>query len=140
MSDGSAFFDTNVLVYLFDRSAGAKQKRARALLAELAPTIVISTQVLQEFYVTTTAKLAPPLSPEDAESQVRNFSAFDVVSIDVALVRSAISLSREHKLSLWDALIVESAHARGCTRLLTEDLQHGREFGRLRVENPFRTT
>jgi predicted nucleic acid-binding protein len=140
MSDGSTFFDTNVLVYLFDRSAAAKQKRARALLAELAPAIVISTQVLQEFYVTTTAKLTPPLSPEDAESQVRNFSAFDVVAIDVALVRSAISLSREHKLSLWDALIVESARARGCTRLLTEDLQHGREFGRLRVENPFRPT
>jgi predicted nucleic acid-binding protein len=140
MSDGSAFFDTNVLVYLFDRSAKAKQKRAQALLAELAPAIVISTQVLQEFYVTATAKLTPPLSPEDAESQVRNFSAFDVVAIDVALVRSAISLSREHKLSLWDALIVESARARGCTRLLTEDLQHGREFGRLRVENPFRPT
>lgn len=137
MSDGSTFFDTNVLVYLFDRSAAAKQKRARALLAELAPAIVISTQVLLEFYVTATAKLTPPLSPEDAESQVRNFSAFDVVAIDVALVRRAISLSREHKLSLWDALIVESARARGCTRLLTEDLQHGREFGRLRVENPF---
>src|SRR5712692_5502110 len=58
MSDGSAFFDTNVLVYLFDRTVAAKQKRAQALLSELAPSIVISTQVLQEFYVTVTRKLA----------------------------------------------------------------------------------
>ena len=93
--------------------------------------------MLQEFYVTVTRKLSPALSAEDAEEQVQNFSAFDVVAIDVPLIRTAIALAREHTLSLWDALVVESAGARGCTRLLTEDLQHGREFGRVRVENPF---
>ena len=58
--------------------------------------------------------------------------------IDAALVLRGVSLSREHGLSLWDALIVEAARAAGCARLLTEDLQHGRRFGAVRVENPFR--
>src|SRR5229473_3271201 len=69
MSADSTFFDTNVLVYLFDRNAAAKQRRAQALLADLTPSIVISTQVLQEFYVTVTRKLSPALSPKDAEQQ-----------------------------------------------------------------------
>jgi predicted nucleic acid-binding protein len=137
MSGDSPFFDTSVLVYLFDRSASEKRKRAQTLLAEHGPSLVISTQVLQEFHVTVTRKLSPPLSAEAAEEQVQNFSAFPVVAIDVPLVRAAIAASREHAISLWDALIVESARARGCSRLLTEDLQHGREFGRLRVVNPF---
>jgi predicted nucleic acid-binding protein len=102
-----------------------------------ATPIVISTQVLQEFYVTVTRKLSPALSAEEAEQQVQNFSAFEVIAIDVPLTRSAITLAREHTLSLWDALVVESARARDCSRVLTEDLQHGREFGRLRIENPF---
>jgi predicted nucleic acid-binding protein len=53
------------------------------------------------------------------------------------MVFRAISRSRRHTLSLWDALIVEAALARGCTRLLSEDLQDGRRFGGLVVENPF---
>ena len=49
-----------------------------------------------------------------------------------------MTLARKQRLSVWDALIVESARARGCRRLLSEDLQHGREFGSVRIENPFR--
>jgi predicted nucleic acid-binding protein len=64
-------------------------------------------------------------------------SDLDVVVLDVPLVVRAVARSREHRLSLWDALIVQAAHSRGCTRLLTEDLQDGRQFGALRVENPF---
>ena len=138
MNGARTFLDSNVLVYLFDRSAPEKQKRAQGLLRELETSIVISTQVLQEFYVNVTRKQAPPLSVDDAQRQVDSFSAFEVVVIDVPLIGAAIRLSREHRLSLWDALIVESARARGCRRLFSEDLQHGREFGIVRVENPFR--
>ena len=101
--------------------------------------MVISTQVLLEFYVTATRKLATPMSEEDAGRRVQELSGTDVVDVTVPLVRAALALSREHRLSMWDALIVESARARGCRRLFTEDLQHGREFGIVRVENPFRS-
>jgi predicted nucleic acid-binding protein len=40
-------------------------------------------------------------------------------------------------MSFWDAAVIEAARARGCSRLLSEDLQDGREFGRVRIENPF---
>jgi predicted nucleic acid-binding protein len=138
MNGDKAFVDTNVLLYAVDTSSPAKRARAVSLLAEFAGSIVISTQVLLEFYVTATRKLAKPLLPEEAERRVHELSGTDVVEVTVPLVRTAVALSREHRLSLWDALIVESARARGCRRLFSEDLQHGREFGIVRVENPFR--
>lgn len=138
MNGEKAFVDTNVFIYAVDRHAPAKQRRAQTVLEGIGPSsIVLSTQVLQEFYVTATRKLAEPLSAEETERRVSELSALDVVLIEVPLIRGAITLSREHSIAFWDALVVESARARGCRRLLTEDLQDGREFGALRVENPF---
>jgi predicted nucleic acid-binding protein len=137
MSD-RAFVDTNVLVYLFDRDAPDKRARARRLLAELGGRAVVSTQVLQEFFVSVTRKLARPLPEDEAEAAVRDLAGLDVVELDVALVLQAITLARRQRLSLWDSLIVGAALARGCEVLFSEDLQHGRRLGALRIENPFR--
>jgi predicted nucleic acid-binding protein len=134
---GRTFLDTNVLVYLFDRDAPAKQQRARDVLSEIGPTAVLSTQVLQEFYVSVTRKLAKPLPAADAEGAVNDFAAFEIVVVDVPIVKQAMALSRSETLSFWDSLIVASAQAHGCSRLLSEDLQDGRVFGDLHVENPF---
>jgi len=136
---GKTFVDTDVFVYLFDRANPDKQHRARRLIDELGPTVVLSTQVLQEFYVAVTRKLAKPLSPSDAAAVVGDLSALEVVIVDVPLMQRAIASSQTHHLSLWDALIVESARASGAERLVTEYLPAGRRFGRLRVENPFET-
>lgn len=136
MSD-RAFVDTNVLVYLFDRDAPAKRRRAREIIVELGPRLILSTQVLQEFYVSVTSKLATPLSPAEAEAAVRDLVALDTVGVDVALILAAIVTSRRRRTSFWDALIIEAARSRGCQRLLSEDLQPGGTFGDLRVENPF---
>ena len=132
-----AFVDTNVFVYLFDGDSPRKQARAREIISREAGAIVLSTQVLQEFYVTVTRKLAVPLDPSDAEEATRDLSAFDVVTVDVPLILRAIALARVSKISMWDALIIESAIDSGCDRLLTEDLQTGQVFGSLLVENPF---
>ncbi len=131
------FVDTNVFVYLFDRDARVKQARAAALVEEEAEAIVISTQVLQEFYVTVTRKLGKPLPKPEAEAAVRRLAALSVVDTDVDLVLAAVTSSRRHRISYWDALIVEAALRGECRRLLTEDLQHGRRFADLTVENPF---
>lgn len=136
MTDKS-FLDTNVLVYLFDRDAPAKQARARHIVERVGADGVVSTQVLQEFYVSVTRKLGKPLPAAEAESAVHDLSALDVVVVDVPMVKRAIALARSDSLSFWDALIVAAARAHGCTRLLSEDLQDGRVFGDLRVENPF---
>ena len=134
---GKVFVDTNVLVYLFDRDAPAKQQRARGIVGELGAGLVLSTQVLQEFYVSVTRKLAKPLSLREAEDAVADLMALDVVVVDVAIIRAAIARSREDRLSFWDGVIIETARASGCALLLSEDLQHGRAFGTTRVENPF---
>ena len=117
-----------------------KQTVARQVLAGDGGDvrIVISTQVLQEFYVTVTRKLGTPLSEREAEGAARDLASLDVVDVDLGMVFRAIAGARTHKISLWDALIVEAGQTRGCRRLLTEDLQHGQLFGNLRVENPFR--
>lgn len=134
---GKAFLDTNVLVYLFDKESPAKQRRARAVLEAEGSSAAVSTQVLQEFYVTVTRKLGHPMPERDAEAAVRELAALEVVPVDGPLVLSGIARSRKDRLSLWDALIVEAALQGGCRRLLTEDLQDRRRFGALHVENPF---
>lgn len=134
------FADTNVLVYLFDADAAAKRERAREILATdgVEGRLVISTQVLQELFVTVTRKLAVPLPPAEALAAFDSLEELPVIPIDRPLVRAAAELSIRHRISLWDALIVEAARAGGCQILLTEDLQDGWEVAGLRVENPFR--
>ena len=132
-----AFVDTNVLVYLVDRTTPDKQAVAERIWAP-SRELVLSTQVLNEFYSVTTTKGTRFLEPEAAEQFLLRFCALEVVPADAALVLAAVHRSRTDSLSLWDALLVEAALAAGCTRLLTEDMQHGRSFDGLVVENPFR--
>jgi predicted nucleic acid-binding protein len=131
------FVDTNVFAYADDASAASKRSRARKALAELIRTrsAVISTQVMQEYYVTATKKLN--LSPERARLRIEQMSRLDVVMIRPELVLGAIDLHRLNKLSFWDALVVKSASVGGCARLLSEDLSHGQLIEGVRIENPF---
>ena len=82
MNDDRTFVDTNVFVYAIDRHAARKRSRAQTLLLTLGSSIVLSTQVLQEFFVTATRKLGVPLSSEDAEQRVDELSRLDVVLIE----------------------------------------------------------
>ena len=134
------FLDTNVLVYLFDADDLAKQRRVQELLSnrELRAQLILSTQVLQEFYVSVTRKLGTPLDPEAAFQAVQDLAAFPVVQIDPPLILLAIQRSRKAKVSFWDALILEAALAAGATLLYSEDFQVGAVFGGLRIANPFK--
>lgn len=134
-----SFFDTNLLIYLFDKDEPEKKAGAQEVFEREARAgrAVLSTQVLQEFYVNVTRKLTPPLSSEVAEEKVRDFSKLPLVRVETAMILSAIVRSREYAFSFWDALIVESALKGGADCLLTEDLQHGQVIEGLRIENPF---
>ena len=133
------FFDTNVLVYLFDADAPAKRKRARALFQKHAEAgdILLSTQVLQEFYVAITRKLARPLDSAVAATTVSSLSELPLVQIDAKLILSAIHRSRSNQLSFWDALVVQAAIEGHANTLYSEDMQAGQMFDSLRVVNPF---
>jgi predicted nucleic acid-binding protein len=131
------FFDTNVIVYAHDRSAGIKQLRARDLLDRHARTltIVVSTQVLIESY--NALQRAAALSREAALNAVETLTRAHVVPADGDFVVRAIQLAQRWQLSHWDALVVQAALDAGCSVLYTEDLQAGQRFGELEVVNPF---
>jgi predicted nucleic acid-binding protein len=134
------FFDTNVLVYLFDASAPRKKARAQELLKQAVGEglALLSTQVLQEFFVAVTRKLLAPLTHEQAERAVRDLAKLPTAQIDTAIILKAIETMRRYRLSFWDSLIIQSALHGGATILYTEDLQHGQVIETLAVENPFR--
>ena len=138
MSDRT-FLDSNVLVYSVDESPAEKAKHERAieLLTAQPENLVVSTQVLQEFYLVTTRKLKNPLSEERAARAVRGIAKLDVIGVDAPLVLAAVDTSRTVQISLWDALIVEAASRAGCMRVLTEDLNTSQMIRGVRIENPF---
>jgi predicted nucleic acid-binding protein len=136
---GRTFLDTNILVYAVDETEPDKRDIARRLLSSTGHgEFVLSTQILSEFYTVVTRKLAEPISEVTAAAVVDQLSLNPIVSIDPTLVKAAIQTSRSSQLSYWDGLIVASAAAGGCERLLTEDLNDGQLIGSVRVENPFR--
>jgi predicted nucleic acid-binding protein len=133
------FVDTNVLAYAHDGSETEKQPVAAALLEGLwrDRAGVLSTQVLQELYVVTTRKFDPPMSRGAARQLVVLYATWPVVQVDVPLIVAASELEERQTLSFWDALVVEAARRAGATRLVTEDLQAGRNIGGVAVEDPF---
>lgn len=137
---GRAFLDTNVLVYAFDDAYPAKQERALQIMATASTgDVVLSTQVLQEFYVAVTRKLRRPVPQETAAAAVDALARLNVVQVDPPMVVAAIATHRRYQLSLWDALVIEAARAAGCERVLSEDLQSGLTVGGVVIENPFAT-
>ena len=131
------FFDTNILVYSVDKFNKQKQKKARLLLKEAANenAVVISTQVLQEFYVTAVKKLnANPLVVKEI---INSFEKFDIIAVTVEMIKDAVDIRLLNKISFWDALIVVSAEATKCSALLTEDLNSGQIIKGVKVVNPF---
>ena len=133
----SCFFDTNVLVYVFDRAEPAKQALAQQLVTEHmgARDMVLSTQVLQELYVTLTRKKR--LGPADALEVVTTFAQERIVPASADTVLRGLALSQSRQLSAWDALILQAALDAGCTTLFSEDFQAGARFDDLVVVNPF---
>ncbi len=134
---GKVFIDTNIFVYSIDKHDKVKQKKARAVLTELAAKGigVISTQVLQEFYVAATKKLnANPLVVKEI---LHSLEKFEVVQISPEMINDAIEVTLLNKISFWDSLIIVSAESSKCTSLLTEDLNSGQVIKGVTVVNPF---
>jgi len=135
------FLDTNILVYMFDADAAEKQTQAQHLFDEAASNdrIVISTQVLQEFYVIATRKLGVPLTSQQAEQVIRDLSEFPLVAVDAQLILAAIKITNQHHFSFWDSLIIQAAMHGGAEILYSEDLQDGQIINQLQIQNPFVT-
>jgi predicted nucleic acid-binding protein len=136
--NGRTFVDTNVLIYAHDRDAGSKHEIAkrviRGLWSERAG--VLSTQVLQEFYVNVTRKIATPLSKDSARAVIESYASW-CLEITLAEISTAFRIEDESHLGFWDALVIASAAKGGATRLLSEDLNSGQTVLGVQIENPF---
>lgn len=133
-----AFIDKNVLIYAHDTDAAAKHGLAKQILQELwnQRAGALSMQVLQEFYVNVTKKIAKPLSKESARAVVNNYVIWcvDTTSEEIS---TAFRIEDAARIGFWDALIVASALKAGADLILSEDLNAGQTISGVRIENPF---
>jgi predicted nucleic acid-binding protein len=130
------FVDTNILLYSMDKHDLQKMKKSRSILKKLKKDMhgVLSTQVLQEFYVAATQKLkADPIMVKDI---IRSFENFEIITITPAIIENAIDCSILNMISFWDALIVSAAESAKCSQLWTEDLNTGQIIRGVKVVNP----
>lgn len=135
MSDRS-FLDTNILVYAFDSGSPEKQKKCREIIKQLADSGdgVVSTQVMQEFYVAVTRKLG--VDPLVAKGVLKTFAVFEIIQVSTLLIQEAIDCSILNQLSFWDSLILATAASAGCSMVMSEDLNAKQTVLGVKIRNP----
>lgn len=139
--NGNVFLDTNILVYAIDSSPehSRKSNTSRQIISQCIQrgTGIISIQVLQEFFVVATRKIASPLTADQAMEFLNHISVMEIVSPDYDMVVAAVRTHKQYQTSFWDAMIIQAAVSTGCNALLSEDLQAGMEINGLTISNPF---
>lgn len=135
------FVDTNILIYAHDLDAGSKHRKAASVIESLwdDKTGVLSTQVLQEFYVNVTKKIAKPLSRAQARGIVENYFSWCIEVNEPETILRASEIEERYSLSFWDAMIVAAASRANVETILTEDLNNGQIIEGIQIENPFLT-
>lgn len=131
---GERFFDTNILIYAFT-TGDRRCASAEALLAEGG---VIGVQVLNEFTNVARSKLRWDWPQLDAALEVIAELMEPARPLTTDIHAHALKLARTSTLSFYDALIIAAAADAECSVLFTEDMQHGRKFGGVTIQNPFR--
>jgi predicted nucleic acid-binding protein len=133
-----AFVDSNILIYAHDADAGVKRERAVAKLRELwdSGTGRLSVQVLQEFYVNLTQKLATPLARSTAREVIKTYGVWIHHATTAETVSRASELAELARISFWDALIVAAAEEVDAEELFSEDLNAGQAIVGVRIVNP----
>lgn len=132
--------DTNVLVYAYDHADPRKQETAFTILDKLAVTErgVLSVQVLAEFIVAVTRKIAAPLDFTSVQKSVENYlRSWPVLEVTGFIVLEAVRGVKEHHFSYWDAQIWATARLNQIPVVLSEDFTSGRTVEGVTFINPF---
>jgi predicted nucleic acid-binding protein len=139
MKDDKVFVDTNIIVYAYDVSAGEKHKIALGIMKDMWSTGngIISSQVLQEFFVSVTRKIAKPLNIPTAKEIVKDLLKWKTVNINGEILLEAIDIHNEHKYSFWDSVIIAAAVEGRAKVLLSEDLTDTQKIKGIVIKNPF---
>ena len=135
------FIDTNVFIYLFDETNDRKRTIADRIVKTALETRTarISHQVVQETLNVVTRKLPSPMTAENAQRfLVQVLAPLWQIMPNIALYRRGLDVQARYGFSFYDSLIIAAALESGCTRLYSEDLQHGQQIEGLNIENPFK--
>ena len=108
----------------------------RALWDERAG--ILSTQVLQEFYVNATRKIRKPLSKPEARSVVDTYAPWCVEGITTGDIIAGFQIEDQARIGFWDALILAVAARSGARRVVSEDLNNGQSIAGISIHNPFK--
>lgn len=134
----ASFLDTNVLIYSISTNPDERGKQARAREILAASDLVLSVQVLQEFYFQVTRPSRPHrLSHKEAMIPLRTWRRYPIVDVTHNVFKNALELCGQYHLSYWDSAIIAAASLVGCGEVLTEDMQDGAVIAGVRLRNPF---
>lgn len=137
ITNAEVFVDTNILFYGVNIDYPKKYAQAGALLQLLWQKTTlpsISTQILQEFYVTL---IRNKVEIDEAQKIVKDYYVWNVIPAGTRLIDEAFQMQKRFVLSFWDSLVLASAQQAQCSYVLTEDLNHGQKYGKLTAINPF---
>lgn len=136
----TVFVDSNVVIYSMDRLSPEKRRGAQAWLRHLGPSdqMVMSPQVLNETYAVLTLKHHLDPVVDGVRAVLARFERWVTAPLDFNTIMAAWALQDRYGLRIWDALLLASANAAGCTHFLTEDLNDGQRYGVVQAINPFR--
>ena len=139
MPEDKTFIDTNIIIYADDVTAGKKHNTAGNILADLwnSGFGVISTQVLQEFFVNVVQKIPKPIEKQQAREIVRDFLKWHVVVNTGDSIVEAIDICLKFGYSFWDSMIIEAAIKGGAAVIISEDFQDGQIVSGVTIRNPF---
>ena len=133
-----AFLDTNILIYAIEsKGKDTKKSRIAQTLLKLH-NIVLSTQVLGEFYhATTSSRRASPLTHQEAIVWIQLWKRYDLQAITSSHVDLALEQKNRYQIGYYDALILASGRLANCKHVFSEDLADGQDYGGITVINPF---
>ena len=139
MPEDRVFVDTNILIYAHDISAGTRHEKAQKIIMDLwgSGLGLLSTQVLQEFFVSVTCKIPRPLDIEKAKEIVEYLLRWDIVVNDRESLLKAIDIQQRYHYSFWDSMIIQAAIKGNAILLLSEDLSDNQVINGIRIKNPF---
>ena len=139
MPGDKVFLDTNIIIYAYDVSAQDKHQKAKEIMVDSwnSGRGLLSTQVIQEFFVGVTRKIPRPLTLKVAGEIVNDLLQWDVVVNDGESIVEAIKIHSKHRYSFWDSMIIQAAVRGGASLLLSEDLSHGQVINGVNIKNPF---
>lgn len=138
-----AFIDTNVFIYHLDASDARKHAIADAVIREalVGGEACISFQVVQECLNTALRKAQVRLAAIEMRAYLDAVLVpLMQVSASASLYHRALDVQARWRFGFYDSLVVAAALVAGCTRLYSEDLQHGQRIDALTIHDPFRAS